>query len=340
MPVCHSPREEGNILNRRKIAHIALSALLAGMGFAFATGAAAQAYPVKPIRIVIPYPPGGIDPSMRLMIPKMTEVLGQQPFVDNRPGANGLIGADFVSRSAPDGYTLLFVAPSTIISGVLLTKDFKLEPLRDFTPITELYGTLKVLTVHPALPVNSVRELVDYAKRNPNRISYGSGGIGSTFHMDTEQFRQVTGIDMVHVPYKGTGPFAADLVAGRVEFGIIPLVNVGQQIATGKLKLLAVFEPRRDPSFPATPTIAESYPAMTKIGGWIGMFGPPGLPRPIVQKVYDAALAAMRTPELKEYHDKAGAVITAVAPDEFVATIKSDYEKMAQLIKSIGLKPE
>lgn len=307
---------------------------------AFATAARAQAYPVKPIRIVIPYPTGGIDPSLRIMIPKMTEVLGQQPFVDNRPGANGLIGADFVSRSAPDGYTLLMVAPSTIISGVLLAKDFKLDPLRDFTPITELYGTLKVLAVHPSLPVNSVRELVDYAKRNPNKISYGSGGIGSTFHMDTEQFRQVTGIDMVHVPYKGTGPFAADLLAGRVEFGIIPLVNIRQHIAAGKLKLLAVFEPKRDAAFPSTPTIAESFPAMVKIGGWIGMFGPPGLPKPVLQKVYDAVAAAMRTPELKEYHDKAGAVITVTTPDEFAATIKSDYEKMAQLIKVIGLKPE
>ena len=307
---------------------------------AFAAAARAQAYPVKPIRIVIPYPTGGIDPSLRIMIPKMTEVLGQQPFVDNRPGANGLIGADFVSRSAPDGYTLLMVAPSTIISGVLLAKDFKLDPLRDFTPITELYGTLKVLAVHPSLPVNSVRELVDYAKRNPNKISYGSGGIGSTFHMDTEQFRQVTGIDMVHVPYKGTGPFAADLLAGRVEFGIIPLVNIRQYIAAGKLKLLAVFEPRRDPAFPTTPTIAESFPAMVKIGGWIGMFGPPGLPKPVLQKVYDALAAAMRTPELKDYHDKAGAVITVTPPEEFVATIRSDYEKMAQLIKLIGLKPE
>jgi tripartite-type tricarboxylate transporter receptor subunit TctC len=307
---------------------------------AWASGAMAQAYPVKPIRIVIPYPSGGIDPSLRLMIPKMTEVLGQQPYVENRPGANGLIGADAVARSAPDGYTLLFVAPSTIISGVLLTKDFNLDPLRDFTPITELYGTLKVLVVHPSLPVNSLRELVDYAKRNPNKISYGSGGIGSTFHMDTEQFRQVTGVDMVHVPYKGTGPFTSDLVAGRVEFGIIPLVNVRQHITAGKLKLLAVFEPKRDPAFASTPTIAENYPAMIKIGGWIGLFGPAGMPRPVVQKVYDAALAAMHTPELKEYHDKAGAIITVIPPDDFVVTIKSDYEKMAQLIKSIGLKPE
>jgi len=305
-----------------------------------APAAHAQAYPVKPIRIVIPYPAGGIDPSLRIMIPKMTEVLGQQPFVDNRPGANGLIGADYVSRSAPDGYTLLMVAPSTIISGVLLAKDFNLHPLRDFTPITELYGTLKVLVTHPSLPAGSLREVVDYAKRYPGKISYGSGGIGSTFHMDTEQFRQVTGIDMVHVPYKGTGPFTADLVAGRVQFGIIPLVNVRQHVSAGKLKLMAVFEAKRDPAYPSTPTIIESFPAMTKLGGWIGLFGPPGLPRPIVQRVYEAASAAMRTPELKEYHDKAGATITVSQPEDFIQIIRSDYDKMAQLIKTIGLKPE
>lgn len=174
----------------------------------------AQSYPVKPIRIVIPYPAGGIDPALRFMVPKMAEVLGQTPFVDNRPGANGLIGADFVARAAPDGYTLLFVAPSTIISGVLLSKDFKLDPLKDFTPVTELFGTKKVLVTHPSLPAGSLREVVEYAKRNPGKISYGSGGIGGTFHMDSEQFKIVTGIDIVHVPYKGTGPYTSRPAGG------------------------------------------------------------------------------------------------------------------------------
>jgi tripartite-type tricarboxylate transporter receptor subunit TctC len=303
-------------------------------------GALAQAYPVKPIRIVIPYPAGGIDPVLRLMVPKMTEVLGQIPFVDNRPGANGLIGADFVSRAAPDGYTLLFVAPSTIISGVLLSKDFKLDPLKDFTPITELFGTKKVLVTHPSLPAGSLREVVEYAKRNPGKISYGSGGIGSTFHMDTEQFKLVTGIDMVHVPYKGTGPYTADLLAGRVQFGIIPLSNVRQHIASGKLRHQAMFEHNRDADYPGIPTIAEVFPSVARIGGWIGMFAPPALPAPILKRVYEATDAAMKTPEMKAFQDQSGGFVTSSPPEVFVGTLKSDYDKMAQLIKSIGLKPE
>ncbi len=300
----------------------------------------AQAYPAKPIRIVIPYPAGGIDPALRFMVPKMAEVLGQTPYVDNRPGANGLIGADFVSRAAPDGYTLLFVAPSTIISGVLLSKDFKLDPLKDLTPVSELFGTKKVLVTHPSLPAGSLRELVEYAKRNPGKISYGSGGIGGTFHMDTEQFKIVTGIDMVHVPYKGTGPYTADLLAGRVQFGIIPLSNVRQYIAAGKLRHQAMFEISRDTDYPGIPTIAEVYPSMARIGGWIGMFAPPGLPAPILRRVYEATDAAMKTPEMKTFQDQSGGFVTSSPPDVFVGTIKSDYDKMAELIKAIGLKPE
>ena len=302
--------------------------------------ALAQAYAAKPIRIVIPYPAGGIDPALRFMVPKMAEVLGQTPYVDNCPGANGLIGADFVSRSAPDGYTLLFVAPSTIISGVLLSKDFKLDPLKDFTPVSELFGTKKVLVTHPSLPAGSLREVVEYVKRNPGKVSYGSGGIGGTFHMDTEQFKIVTGIDMVHVPYKGTGPYTADLVAGRVQFGIIPLSNVRQHIAAGKLRHQAMFEANRDADYPGVPTIAEVYPAMARIGGWIGMFAPPGLPAPILKRVYEATDAAMKTAEMKAFQDQSGGFVTSSPPEVFVGTIKSDYEKMAVLIKAIGLKPE
>jgi tripartite-type tricarboxylate transporter receptor subunit TctC len=303
--------------------------------------ALAQAYPSKPIRVVVPYPPGGIDPAMRLMAPKMAEVLGQQVIVENRPGADGIIGAENVARSAPDGYSLLFAAPSTLISGLLLNRGHKLDVLRDFTGVTQLYGTIKLLVVHSSLPVDSLKELIDYAKRNPGKISYGSAGIGSTFHMDSEQFKQLTGVDMVHIPYKGTGPMTADLVAGRVEFAIIPLVNVRAHIASGKLKRLAVFEPKRDPSMPDTPTILEVVPGMTKIGGWIGLFAPAGLPRPILSRVHEATVAAMRSPEMKEYQDKNGGIITATTPEEFAAIIRSDRDRMAQLIGSIGgLKAE
>jgi len=317
------------------------AALLAGLCLAWsAPGALAQAYPVKPIRFVVPYPPGGIDPSLRIMIPKLAEVLGQQPIVDNRPGANGLIGADLVARAAPDGYTLLFVAASTMVSGILLSKDFKIHPLRDFTPITELYRTQQLLVAHASVPANSLRELVDYAKRNPGKLSYGSAGVGSSFQLDTEQFKQVTGIDMVHVPYKGTGPYTADLLAGRIDVGILPMVNLRGQMNTGKIKILGVYDTKREPTLPNVPTITEVFPAMIKIGGGAGIYGPPALPRPIVQRIYEASLAAMRTQEVRDFHESVSAVIYATTPEQFTAAIQEEWDKREQLIKLVGLKPE
>ena len=302
--------------------------------------ALAQSYPVKPIRFVVPYPPGGIDPSLRIMIPKMSEVLGQQPIVDNRPGANGLIGADFVSRSAPDGYTLLFVAASTMVSGALLTREFKLDPLRDFTPITELYRTLQVLAAHSSVPVNSLRDLVEYAKRYPGKLSYGSAGVGSSFQLDTEQFKLVTGTDIVHVPYKGTGPYTADLLTGIIQMGILPMVNLRAHLKSGKIKLLAAYEDKRHPVYPDLPTIVESYPAMVKVGGGAGLYGPPTLPRAITMRIHDAAVAAMRTQEVRDYHDQASAVIWATTPEQFAVAIREEWDKRLQLIKTVGLKPE
>ncbi|MFM9970518.1 MAG: Bug family tripartite tricarboxylate transporter substrate binding protein, partial [Burkholderiales bacterium] len=301
---------------------------------------AAQSYPVKPIRFVVPYPPGGIDPSLRIMIPKMTEVLGQQPIVDNRPGANGLIGAEIVSRSAPDGYAMLFVAASTMVSGALLSKEIKIDPLKDFTPITELYRTLQVLAVHSSLSVNSLKELVDYAKRSPGKLSYGSAGVGSSFQLDTEQFKLVTGTDIVHIPYKGTGPYTSDLLVGLIQMGILPMVNLRPHLASGKIKLLAVYEDKRHPAYPNIPTIAENFPAMVKVGGGAGIYGPPNLPRAITLRIHDAAVAAMRTQEVRDYHDQASAVIWATNPEQFSAAIKEEWDKRLQLIKTVGLKPE
>ena len=166
-----------------------------------ASVAAAQSYPVKPIRIIVPYPQGGLDPSIRVMTPKLGELLGQPVVIDNRPGANGMIGAELVARSAPDGYSLLYLAPSTMVSGVLLLKEAKIDPVKDFAPVIEFFRATRALAIHASLPVHNLRELADFGKRNPGKISYGSGGIGSSFHLETEAFKMVSGLDMVHVPY-------------------------------------------------------------------------------------------------------------------------------------------
>jgi tripartite-type tricarboxylate transporter receptor subunit TctC len=305
------------------------------------TGAAtAQSYPLKPVRIVVPYPQGGLDPSIRVMTPKMGEFLGQSVIIDNRPGANGMIGAELVARAAPDGYTLLYLAPSTMVSGVLLLKEAKIDPIRDFSPVIEFYRATRALAVHTSLALNNLRDLVDYGKRYPGKISYGSGGIGSSFHLETEAFKMVSGLDMVHVPYKGTGPFTQDLMVGLVQFGIIPLQNLLPHVAAGKVKLLAVVADRRDVLAPEVPPVYETFPNMIKVGGWVGMFGPAGLPRPVTQRIIDSVLAAFKAPEVREFYARQGLGITATPTEQFGAMLKMDLDRTAQLIREIGIKPE
>ena len=305
-----------------------------------ASVAAAQSYPVKPIRIIVPYPQGGLDPSIRVMTPKMGELLGQPVVIDNRPGANGMIGAEGVARAAPDGYTLLYLAPSTMVSGVLLLKEAKIDPVKDFAPVIEFFRATRALAIHASLPVNNLRELADYGRRNPGKISYGSGGIGSSFHLETEAFKMVSGLDMVHVPYKGTGPFTQDLMVGLIQFGIIPLQNLLTHVAAGKVRLLAVVADKKDPLAPDVPTVYETFPDMIKVGGWVGMFGPAGLPKPVTQRVIDAVLATFKAPEVREFYARQGLNISGLQTEQFGAMLRADLERTGQLIRTLGIKPE
>lgn len=305
-----------------------------------ASVAAAQSYPVKPIRIIVPYPQGGLDPSIRVMTPKLGELLGQPVVIDNRPGANGMIGAELVARSAPDGYSLLYLAPSTMVSGVLLLKEAKIDPVKDFAPVIEFFRATRALAIHASLPVNNLRELADFGKRNPGKISYGSGGIGSSFHLETEAFKMVSGLDMVHVPYKGTGPFTQDLMVGLIQFGIIPLQNLLAHVAAGKVRLLAVVADKKDPLAPDVPTVYETYPDMIKVGGWVGMFGPAGLPKPVTQRVIDAVLVTFKAPEVREFYARQGLNISGLQTEQFGAMLRADLERTGQLIRTLGIKPE
>lgn len=305
-----------------------------------ASVAAAQSYPVKPIRIIVPYPQGGLDPSIRVMTPKLGELLGQPVVIDNRPGANGMIGAELVARSAPDGYSLLYLAPSTMVSGVLLLKEAKIDPVKDFAPVIEFFRATRALAIHASLPVHNLRELADFGKRNPGKISYGSGGIGSSFHLETEAFKMVSGLDMVHVPYKGTGPFTQDLMVGLIQFGIIPLQNLLAHVAAGKVRLLAVVADKKDPLAPDVPTVYETYPDMIKVGGWVGMFGPAGLPKPVTQRVIDAVLVTFKAPEVREFYARQGLNISGLQTEQFGAMLRADLERTGQLIRTLGIKPE
>jgi tripartite-type tricarboxylate transporter receptor subunit TctC len=302
--------------------------------------ALSQAYPVKPVRLVAPYPPGGIDNFARVMAPKVAESLGQPVVIDNRAGASGIIGSDHVAKSAPDGYTLLFVTAGTIVSGALLTKVQPFDTVKDFTPIVNLFDPLQILTVHATLPVDSVKELVDYARRNPGKLSYASSGVGSVFHMNGESFRILTGTNLVHVPYKGSAPMTTDLVAGRVEVGFPAVNNVKQYLGKGKLKVLAILDAQRNATLPGVPTLAESVPGFTKVATWTAVFGPAGVPRPIVNRLNGAFNKALEAPEVRQFMEKNGAVVRGGSPEELAATIRTDLAITDKLIRTIGIKPE
>ncbi|MSQ51205.1 MAG: tripartite tricarboxylate transporter substrate binding protein [Betaproteobacteria bacterium] len=321
-------------------ASVLLATGLCATAFAQFTTAYAQSYPAKPIRLVSPYPAGGIDNFARVMLPKLNELLGQPVLIDNRPGAGGNIGAEHVAKSAPDGYTLLFITAGTIISGALLTRVQPFDTVTDFTPIANLFDPLQLLTVHASLPVNSVKELIDYAKRYPGKLSYASSGVASVFHMNGESFRILTGTDMVHVPYKGSAPMATDLVAGRVEVGFPAVNNVKQHLGAGKLRVLAVLDPVRFSGLPEVAPLSDSVPGFRKMSTWTAVFGPVGLPQAMVERLNGVFLKALEVPEVRKFMDENGASIRGGTPQDLAATIRADLEITARLIKAVGIKPE
>ena len=315
-------------------------ALGAAVIAAFSLNVAAQSYPEKPIRLVVPYPPGGIDPYARVMMPKMVESLGQQIILENRPGANGLIGTENVVRSPADGYTILFATTSTLVGGYLMLKSVTWDPTKDLTAIISLFESLRTITVPASLPIRSVKELIDYAKRNPGKLSFGSSGIGSAFHLDGEILKEAAGIDIVHVPYKGSAPLATDVGAGRIEIGVMSYNNVIPYIRSGKLRLIAIMEKSRHSSLPDVPTVAETLPGVSRSPGWTGFLGPAGLPRPVVTRLFNAAKLAMESPEVRKFHEANQTVINVLTPEEMTVSLREGLGQVSALMKRINLQPE
>jgi tripartite-type tricarboxylate transporter receptor subunit TctC len=314
--------------------------ILAALALAMPLMAAAQAYPTKPVRIVVPYPPGGIDPYLRIMMPKMTEIMGQPIVLENRPGANGLIGAEVVARSPADGYTLLFATTSTLVGGTLMVKAPPFDPVKDLTAIVGLFESMRTITVLSALPVTNVKELIEYAKVNPGKLSFGSSGIGSAFHLDGEIFKEAAGIDIVHVPYKGSAPMATAITSGEIGIGVASYNNIAAAWKAGKVRLIAVMERKRNPLVPDIPTVAETLPGVWRSVGWTGILGPAGLPRPIVNRWHAAAKAAMETPDVVGYHRKMGTDINVTTPEETAESLRAGLKQISTLMKKINLQPE
>jgi len=313
---------------------VSLLATVAAVPFA-----AAQAYPAKPIRLVVPFPPGGpLDVIARTIGQKATEDWGQPVIVDNRPGAGGDIGADIVAKSAPDGYTIVMGALSTHAVNVTLYGNLPYDPIKDFAPIGLVAITPNVLVLNPNVPATSVQELIRYAKANPGKLSFGSGSNGSAGHLAGELFKVDAGVDMVHVPYKGGAPAMQDLLAGQIQLMFDNLANSMPQVKAGKLKALAVTTAKRSSLVPDLPTLTEAGVPNFDIYTWFGLLAPAGTPKDIIAKWNAELVKILGTPEVKERLLAQGAEPAPGTPEQFAALIKSEIPKYAKIVKDSGAK--
>lgn len=312
--------------------------LLACLTLAVSPLAPAQTYPTKPVRLIVPFPPGGaVDIYARTVQAALSDNLGQPIVIENRAGASGMIGAEAVAKSAPDGYTLLVGNVATLAMNVGVYAKMPYDPLKDFTPIMQTVMVNYVLVVNPAVPAHTVAELVAYAKTNPGKLSYGSSGSGSAQHLATELFKAQTGTDITHVPYKGTGLLVGDLIAGHVQVAFADQASMMPQVKAGKLRALAVGGARRSPEYPNIPTVAEAggLPGYEAVA-WQGIAGPAGLPPAIVKRLNDAFVKVQEAPGMRER--LAGVGLTAVGgtPNEFGRYIKGEITKWTKVAKDVG----
>ncbi len=308
---------------------------------ALAAGAsAAQNYPTKPVRMIVGFPPGGgTDVMARLITPKMIEAWGQQVVIDNRAGATGIIGTDLVAKAVPDGYTLLMGHVATNAIAASLFAKLPFDPARDFAPITRVSSVPHLIVVHPSLDVHTVKDLIALAKAKPGQIAFPSAGNGSTPHLAGEIFKTMAGVNLIHVPYKGSGQSVQDLLGGQVQLAFDTTPTVIQYVKAGRLRPIAVSTLKRLASLPEVPTVAESGVPGYEVTTWYGMFAPAGTPPAIVRKVFMEVARIVRLPDIKERLDGMGTEETTNAsPEEFAAMVRADIAKYAKVIKAAGLR--
>jgi len=320
-----------------KISGIAAGLLLLGGS---PGGVFAQPYPAKPIRMIVGFPPGGgTDVMARLITPKMTEAWGQQVVIDNRAGATGIIGTDLVAKAVPDGYTLLMGHVATNAIAWSLFAKLPFDPARDFAPITRVSSVPHLIVVHPSLDVHTVKDLIALAKARPGQIAFPSAGNGSTPHLAGEIFKTMTGVNLVHVPYRGSGQSVQDLLGGQVLVAFDTTPTVLQYVKAGRLRPLAVSTLKRLASLPDVPTVAESGVPGYEVTTWYGLFAPAGTPPAVVHKVFAETVRIVRLPAIKERLDMLGTdETTNASPEEFAALVKADIAKYAKVIKAAGLR--
>ncbi len=318
--------------------HVAIAMGLAV--FVAAQIAGAQSYPAKPIRAVIPFPPGGAaDALIRPLSPKLGEMLAQQIVVDSRPGANGNIAAEIVARAPADGYTLLFGNSSLPISVTLYDK-LPFDVTKDFTPISLVALTPSVLVVHPSIPVRTIKDVIALARKNPGKLNFASGGVGNTMHLAAALLNTMAGTNMVHVPYKGAGPAIVDVIGGQCDMVFVNIAPVLGHIRAGKVNAIAVTSKVRATVLPEVPTVAESGMPGYESTTWYGFLGPAGLPKEIVARLNSAIIAAVGAKETRERYVALGSEPETSSPEQFAAYLRNDIASWAKVVKASGAKAE
>jgi tripartite-type tricarboxylate transporter receptor subunit TctC len=318
---------------------MASAALLAAAPAQPAAAQSPGAYPNRPVKLVVPFPPGGpLDIVGRTLAQKLTEAWGQSVVVDNRPGAGGNIGADAVAKSPPDGYTIVMGALSTHAVNPSLYAKMPYDAVKDFAPITLVAVTPNVLVVNASLPVGSAREFVAYAKANSGKLAFGSGSNGSAGHLAGELFKVETGIDVIHVPYKGGAPATQALLAGDTQFMFDNLANAMPQVRAGKLRALAVTTATRSKLAPELPTMAEAGLPGFDISTWFGLLAPAGTPRDVIARWNAEVTRILNSPDMRERLTLQGAEPAPTTPEQFAAFIQSEIPKYARIVKASGAK--
>jgi tripartite-type tricarboxylate transporter receptor subunit TctC len=317
-----------------RVAAVLACAALSGAAFA-------QSYPSKPIRIVVAYPPGGAaDLLARTLQPRMQSVLGQPGVIENRGGAGGQIGAQQVAVAAPDGYTVLATVGPAHLLAKYTTKGLAYDPVKDFTPITAGFATVLSIAANASFPPNSVAELIEHARRNPGKVSFGTTAIGGEAHLSMEYVKALGRVEMTHVPYKGGGPATTDLVGNHIPLLVLPVSTVMEHVNKGSVKILGVIFPKRFTGLPNVPTVAEQVPGFQSSGSWIGILGPAKLPEPIALRWHSFVSQTLNEKETREKLESIGQFVLASTPKELAEQINASMPLYEKMVKAAGIKPE
>ena len=329
----HAEKERAIIMRRLLVA--------AGVAFAAVTSVSAQTFPSKPVRIIVPFPPGGgLDIVARLYAPRLADIWKQQVIVDNRAGAAGTIGTEIAAKAPPDGYTVYFGTMGTFTVNPLLYPKIAFDIGRDFAPLTHLVDVHFGMYVHPSLPVKSVKEFIALAKARPGQINFSSSGAGGAPHLAGELLKRTANINVVHVPYRGSGPSFADLLGGHVQATFDSLVQALPDIKGGRLRALAVLGPSRSPLLPDVPTMQQAGIAGYELTNWFGMAVPAATPKDILNQIYGDLARVSKTAEMRQKLQGMGAEPIATPPDAFAARIQAETAKWTRIVKEAGIKAE